>query len=486
MLQDKRITLIVSGGIAAYKSCETARALMRAGAHVRVVMTEHATKFVTPLTFEALTGSPVLTTEWQPGPKGPMPHIDVNRESDLLLVMPATANLIAKAARGIADDLASTLICARRTPIAFVPAMNAAMWRNPATRRNIEFLRREGALIFGPAEGLQACGDTGAGRMLEPAEVVDMMEMVFSPKHLAGKRVLITAGPTYEAIDPVRGITNRSSGLQGFSIARAARDFGAEVTLIAGPTHLTEPIGVKRIDVVSAREMDEAVQIELDRQRFDLFVSVAAVADWRPGAVSEKKIKKEKPLPEITDDEKPFEIPESWCWCRLSHLYSILNGDRGKNYPSKDKLKKHGIPFISAINLDGTKVVEDDKLLCVDETQYNLLNNGKLIKDDIVVCIRGSLGKHARCQLDRGAIASSLVIMRSYCHSNVFASYLMLYLDSPLFFTEIKKYDNGTVQPNLAAKCLEEFFIPLPPLAEQKRIVEKIEELIPMINSMSK
>ena len=171
MLQDKRITLIVSGGIAAYKSCETARALMRAGAHVRVVMTEHATKFVTPLTFEALTGSPVLTTEWQPGPKGPMPHIDVNRESDLLLVMPATANLIAKAARGIADDLASTLICARRTPIAFVPAMNAAMWRNPATRRNIEFLRREGALIFGPAEGLQACGDTGAGRMLEPAEL---------------------------------------------------------------------------------------------------------------------------------------------------------------------------------------------------------------------------------------------------------------------------------------------------------------------------
>lgn len=171
--------------------------------------------------------------------------------------------------------------------------MNAAMWRNPATRRNIEFLRREGALIFGPAEGLQACGDTGAGRMLEPAEVVDMMEMVFSPKHLAGKCVLITAGPTYEAIDPVRGITNRSSGLQGFSIARAARDFGAEVTLIAGPTHLTEPVGVKRIDVVSAREMDEAVQIELDRQRFDLFVSVAAVADWRPGAVSEKKIKKD-------------------------------------------------------------------------------------------------------------------------------------------------------------------------------------------------
>ena len=256
-------------------------------------MTEQATKFVTPLTFEALTGHPVLTTEWLPGPLGPMPHIELNRESDLLLVMPATANLIAKAARGIADDLASTLICARKTPIAFVPAMNVAMWRNPATRRNVEFLRREGAYFFGPAQGLQACGDTGAGRMFEPAEVVDMLEMTFSPKLLAGRRVLITAGPTYEAIDPVRGVTNRSSGTQGFAIARAARNFGADVTLVAGPTSLDEPMGVKRIDVVSAREMDEAVQIELDRERFDLFVGVAAVADWRPGAFSDRKIKKD-------------------------------------------------------------------------------------------------------------------------------------------------------------------------------------------------
>ncbi len=182
-------------------------------------------------------------------------------------------------------------------------------------------------------------------------------------------------------------------------------------------------------------------------------------------------------------DEIPFDIPESWEWCRLSHLYSILNGDRGKNYPSKDKLKKHGIPFISAINLDGKRVIEDDKLLCVDEMQYNLLNNGKLNKDDIVVCIRGSLGKHARYQFDRGAIASSLVIMRSYYNSTIFTDYLMLYLDSPLFFTEIKKYDNGTAQPNLAAKSLEEFFIPLPPLSEQLTILEKIEELLPYIEA---
>lgn len=296
MLQNKRITLIVSGGVAAYKSCGAARALMRAGARVRVVMTEHAAKFVTPLTFEALTGNPVALTEWGPRPEdgfGPMPHIDLNRDSDLLLVMPATANLIAKAAHGIADDLASTLICARRTPIVFVPAMNVAMWNNPATARNVETLRRDGAIFFGPAEGGQACGDTGAGRMIEPEEVVDMLGGVLAPRLLEGRRVLITAGPTYEAIDPIRGVTNRSSGRQGFAIARAARDFGADVTLVAGPTPLATPPGVRRIDVVSAREMDEAVQNDLDRSRADLFVAVAAVADWRPGLLSARKLKKD-------------------------------------------------------------------------------------------------------------------------------------------------------------------------------------------------
>lgn len=299
MLQGKRITLIVSGGIAAFKSCETARALMRAGARVRAVLTAHAAQFVTPLTFEALTGEPALTTEWPAAPGGrlagsdPMPHITLARESDLILVMPATANILAKAAHGIADDLASTLIVARRSPIAFVPAMNIAMWRSPATVRNAQTLREDGALLLGPAEGLQACGDSGAGRMLEPHEVVECLEGFFAPKLLAGKKVLITAGPTYEAIDPVRGITNRSSGQQGFALARAARDFGAEVTLIAGPVGLETPAGVKRIDVVSARDMDEAVQSELDRAHCDLFIGVAAVADWRPAAVSDRKIKKD-------------------------------------------------------------------------------------------------------------------------------------------------------------------------------------------------
>ncbi len=296
MLQGKRITLIVSGGIAAYKSCITARLLMKAGAEVRVVLTENAARFVTPLTFEALTSRPALTTEWLRDPKvtsTAMPHIELARESDLLLVMPATANLIAKAANGVADDLASSLIAARRTMLVIVPAMNEAMWECAATQRNARALRDAGAILLGPVRGLQACGDTGPGRMMEPEEVVETVAGLFIPKRLAGRRVLITAGPTYEAIDPVRGVTNRSSGRQGFALARAARDAGAEVTLVAGPVSLATPAGVRRIDVVSARDMDAAVQDALNDRPHDLFIGVAAVADWRPGAVSPKKIKKD-------------------------------------------------------------------------------------------------------------------------------------------------------------------------------------------------
>ncbi|MDO5532853.1 bifunctional phosphopantothenoylcysteine decarboxylase/phosphopantothenate--cysteine ligase CoaBC [Sutterella sp.] len=293
MLHGKRITLIVSGGIAAFKSCEAARLLMKAGAEVRTVLTEHAAEFVTPLTFEALTGHPSLTTEWAKNPESVMPHIDLARTSDLIIVMPATANLIAKAAHGIADDLASTLLVARRSPVVFVPAMNQAMWANAATQRNVETLRADGAVFLGPVAGLQACGDKGAGRMMEPAEVAELAAGVFEKKSLAGKRVLITAGPTNEAIDPIRCITNRSSGRQGFALARAARDAGAEVTLVAGPVSLTTPPQVRRIDVFSARDMDSAVQTELDHQPYDIFIGVAAVADWRPGAVSERKLKKD-------------------------------------------------------------------------------------------------------------------------------------------------------------------------------------------------
>ena len=198
--------------------------------------------------------------------------------------------------------------------------------------------------------------------------------------------------------------------------------------------------------------------------------------------IKEGKIKKEKALPKIAEDEIPFDLPDSWRWVRLSQLVSVLNGDRGKNYPAKSTLSHKGIPFISALNLDGKSVIEDDNLLCLSEQQYERLGNGKLIRDDIVVCIRGSLGKHGRYPFDKGAIASSLVILRPFMNEAVMAEFLMMYLDTPLFFSEIRRYDNGTAQPNLAAKSLEQFLLPLPPLAEQQRIVAKIEELLPYVD----
>lgn len=302
----RSVTLAVTGGIAAYKCCELVRGLKKAGIDVRVAMTEHATAFVGPVTFEALTGHPVALTEWAPGPQGSMPHIELNRSSDLLIVMPATANIIAKAARGIADDLVSTMIAARRQPVLFVPAMNRFMWENPANLRNVEQLRRDGALFAGPACGFQACGDVGAGRMIEPSEVLDLLPGLLSPKLLAGRRMIVTAGPTFEPIDDVRGITNRSSGLQGFEIARAARDAGADVTLISGPVTFSTPFGVSRIDVTTAAEMLDAVENILTPSGADVFVGVAAVADWRvANAVHGKMKKTDGRLPELRFEENP-------------------------------------------------------------------------------------------------------------------------------------------------------------------------------------
>lgn len=292
MLTGRRITLAVTGGIAAYKACEMVRALIRAGADVRVAMTENATRFVGEVTFAALSGHPVSVREFTPGATDPMPHINLTRESDLLIVMPATANILAKAANGIADDLVSALILARRTPVVFVPAMNRYMWENPATQRNVAQLKADGAHFIGPQAGFQACGDNGTGRMMEPAAVLDRLPALFTEQRLAGRRVVITAGPTFEAIDKVRGLTNRSSGRQGFALARAARDAGAEVVLVAGPVALTTPEGVTRIDVVSAREMHDAVHAALDAAPADLFIGVAAVCDWRVNEAQDGKIKK--------------------------------------------------------------------------------------------------------------------------------------------------------------------------------------------------
>jgi phosphopantothenoylcysteine decarboxylase/phosphopantothenate--cysteine ligase len=288
-LQGKRIVLGVTGGVAAYKACELARLLVKAGAAVDVAMTDAGARFVTPLTFQALTGRPAYTSLWDAPQANGMAHIDLTRGADAVVIAPATADFIAKLVHGRADDLLSTLCLARDCPLLVAPAMNRRMWDNPATQRNIAQLREDGVAILGPAQGEQACGEVGEGRMLEPAEIFDALVALFQPKLLAGKRVLLTAGPTFETLDPVRGLTNSSSGRMGFALARACAEADADVTLIAGPVALPTPTGVARVDVQSALEMRDAV---LARLPADIFIAVAAVADYRPAAAAEHKIKK--------------------------------------------------------------------------------------------------------------------------------------------------------------------------------------------------
>ena len=294
-LQGKHIALGVTGGIAAYKAAELVRLLIKQGASVQVAMTEAATHFVTPVTFQALSGKPVFTDQWDPRVANNMAHIDLSREADALLVAPASADFLAKVAHGLADDLLTTLVLARDCPLLVAPAMNRQMWENPATRRNIATLVVDGVAILGPGCGDQACGESGLGRMIEPEEIVAELIAHFQPKLLAGKRLLMTAGPTFEAIDPVRGITNLSSGKMGYAIARAAHEAGAEVTLVSGPVNLPCPHGVLRVDVSSARQMCDAVMHRVANS--DVFVAVAAVADYRPAKPAGQKIKKDGSAP---------------------------------------------------------------------------------------------------------------------------------------------------------------------------------------------
>lgn len=288
-LQGKRLVLGVTGGVAAYKTCELARLLVKAGAQVDVVMTEAGARFVGPQTFQALTGHPVFTSMWDERFANGMAHIDLTRGADAILVAPATANFMAKLAHGLADDLLSTVCLARDCPLLVAPAMNRQMWDNPATQRNVTQLRADGVPVLGPASGAQACGEVGEGRMLEPAELFDALVAFFQPKLLSGRRVVLTAGPTFEPLDPVRGLTNSSSGKMGFALARACAEVGADVTAICGPVALATPAGVQRIDVQSALEMREAVLTQLPAE---IFIGVAAVADFRPATVTEHKIKK--------------------------------------------------------------------------------------------------------------------------------------------------------------------------------------------------
>jgi len=311
-LAGKRLLIGMTGGIAAYKVCELVRRLQDEGATVRVAMTRSAQEFVTATTMQALSGQPVAVDQW--GAEGArvanaMPHIELTRDADAMLIAPCSANFIAKLAQGLADDLLSTLALARRVsppcPLLVAPAMNVEMWNNPATQRNVATIRADGIEVLGPASGSQACGETGAGRMLEPHELLEDLVASFQPKLLAGRRVLLTAGPTFEPIDPVRGITNLSSGKMGFALARAAREAGAKVTLVAGPSSLPTPRGVRRIDVVSAREMFDAVMGYANRA--DVFIAVAAVADWRVTNASTQKLKKAagKPPPALQFEANP-------------------------------------------------------------------------------------------------------------------------------------------------------------------------------------
>ncbi|EWS53556.1 MULTISPECIES: bifunctional phosphopantothenoylcysteine decarboxylase/phosphopantothenate--cysteine ligase CoaBC [unclassified Methylibium] len=293
-LANRRLVLGLSGGVACYKVAELLRLLVKAGASVRVVMTDAAQQFITPVTMQALSGQPVLTSQWDAGESNNMAHINLTRDADAVIVAPASADLMAKLAQGRADELLSLLCLARpiaRCPLLLAPAMNREMWSHPATQRNLAQLRADGATVLGPASGDQACGEVGDGRMLEAAELFEDIVAQLAPKPLAGERVLITAGPTFEAIDPVRGLTNRSSGKMGFALARAAREAGAEVTLVAGPVHLPTPRGVRRIDVQSAEQMLAAV-LPLAATH-GIFVATAAVADWRPARLAEHKIKKD-------------------------------------------------------------------------------------------------------------------------------------------------------------------------------------------------
>lgn len=286
----KRILLGLTGGIAAYKSAELVRRLKERGVDVHVVMTQAACGFITPVTLQALSGNPVYTDMWDARIRDNMAHIELSRDKDLIVVAPATADFLAKLAAGLADDLLSTTCLARECRLVVAPAMNRQMWEHPATRRNVERLRADGVEILGPASGDQACGEVGMGRMLEAAEIADALVPLVAARPLSGVRMLVTAGPTFEAIDAVRGLTNKSSGKMGYAVARAALEAGAQVTLISGPTALAAPASVERVDVVSAEDMLGAVKARVGEA--DVFVSVAAVADYRPARVSEQKIKR--------------------------------------------------------------------------------------------------------------------------------------------------------------------------------------------------
>lgn len=374
-LQDKSIVLGVTGGIAAYKAAELCRLLVKAGAHVQVAMTEAATHFVTPTTFQALSGRAVFVDQWDPRMPNGMAHIDLSRRADCILVAPASADFLARVALGLADDLLTTLVLARDCPLLAAPAMNRQMWENPATRRNVATLLDDGVRILGPASGEQACGEVGAGRMLEPDEIFEEMLAFFVPKVLAGCRVLLTAGPTFEAIDAVRGITNLSSGRMGYAVARAARRAGATVTLVSGPVELPAPVGVERIAVRSALDMHREVMARA--ADCDVFIGVAAVADYRPAATAGHKLKKDAGgVPPVTLVENPDILAAVAALPRPPFCVGFAAESGNLEEYAQVKRTKKKVPLIAANLIQDGFGGDDNRLVLVDDAGVHPLTPG--------------------------------------------------------------------------------------------------------------
>ena len=373
-LAGKHIVLGLSGGIAAYKSAELCRALVKAGVTVQVVMTSAAEQFMTAVTLQALSGRPVYTSQWDAREANNMAHINLSRGADAIVVAPASADFLSKLLHGGADELLSLMCLARpidQVPLIVAPAMNREMWSNPATQRNVAQLKADGVHVLDVGQGDQACGETGDGRMLEAEEILEDLQAFFTPKLLAGKTMLVTAGPTYEAMDPVRGITNLSSGKMGFALARAARMAGAQVNLVSGPVHLATPRGVHRWDVQSARQMLDAVQQHVDAAQ--VFISTAAVADWRPETQAEQKIKKagSDRTPTLTFVENPDILAtvaqqpralsgELFCVGFAAESHDLLAHTTAK------RLRK-GVPLLVGNIGPATFGQDDNALLLVDE-----------------------------------------------------------------------------------------------------------------------